>query len=259
MFSSPDPYVIGIIPARFESSRFRGKPLAPILGKSLIQRTYENSKRFKELKDIVVATDDARIFDHVKSFGGKVVMTSPGHPTGTDRLAEVITNHPEFDEADFIFNIQGDEPCLEPSIVTAVTNALIEDPNAAMSTAVVPLLSREEALNHSVVKCVMDLKGNALYFSRSLIPQNQSGSFDPSFNYYRHIGAYCYTPDFLLSYSSLSPTPLQEMEKLEQLRVLEHGFRIKVACIEEKITSFGVDTPEDIIRAEKWLIDRGHQ
>ncbi|MDR3624569.1 MAG: 3-deoxy-manno-octulosonate cytidylyltransferase [Chlamydiales bacterium] len=256
MFSSPFPHahIIGVIPARFESSRFRGKPLALISGKSLIQRTYENAKRFKELKEIIVATDDMRISEHVKSFGGNVIMTSPNHATGTDRLAEVISKYSDFDSIDLVFNIQGDEPCLEPSVVSAVITALIEDSSAVMATAVVPLRSKEDALNHSVVKCVMDLKGNALYFSRSLIPQNKSGTFDPSYTYYKHLGAYCYTPEFLLNYSSLSPTPLENIENLEQLRVLEHGFRIKVACIEEKITSISVDRPDDIKKVEEWLL-----
>lgn len=254
MCLSKDPTIIGIIPARFESSRFRGKPLAPISGKTLIQRTYENAKKFKELKDIVIATDDARIFDHVREFGAKAIMTSSHHPTGTDRLAEVIKSYPDVDKLDLVFNIQGDEPCLDANVVSAVIDALLKDPSAALSTAVVPLFFKEDVLNPSIVKCVFDLKGNALYFSRAAIPQHQTRTFDPTVNYYRHLGVYCYTPHFLLNYSSLPPTPLEQIEKLEQLRVLEHGFRIKVAFIEENVTSIGVDTPEDIKKVEEWLL-----
>lgn len=255
MFLKKTPQIIGIIPARFASTRLPGKPLLPILGKSLIQRTWENAKRFKELNNLVVATDDERIFDHVKAFGGKVVMTSNECNTGTDRLAEVIRNHKEFESCDYVFNIQGDEPCLDPSIVASVTQILVNDPEAVMSTAAVPFYSEEEALNPSVVKCVMDLKGNALYFSRSLIPHHRGKVFDPaSNNYYRHLGVYCYTPDFLLNYEALAETPLQKMESLEQLKVLEHGYRIKIAVITEQNESVGVDTLEDIKKLERILV-----
>lgn len=254
MFSRSFPSTIGIIPARFASTRFPGKPLAKILDKSLIHHTYDNAKKFKELKDVIVATDDKRIFEHVRDFGGKVVMTSPHCKTGTDRLAEVIKNNAEFENCDYVFNIQGDEPFLEAKIINEVVKQMIEDKEAHVGTAVTRLHSKEDALNPSVVKCVVDLRGNALYFSRSLIPFNRDGALDlDSFSYYRHLGVYCYTPEFLLRYEQLSSTPLSELENLEQLKVLEHGYRIKVAILNEKSMSLGVDTPEDIEKIERFL------
>ncbi len=243
--------IIGIIPARYGSTRFPGKPLFPILGKTLLQRTYENAKRAASLSEVIVATDDQRIFDHVKSFNGQVVMTSPDCPTGTDRLAEVLRLHPEWMQAAVIVNIQGDEPCLEPQAINLAADALLNDSNGHMSTVVTPLLSEEDAFNPSIVKCVMDQKGNALYFSRTLIPSNKRQCFEPQTSYFRHLGLYAYRPAFVLEYQQLSPTPLQLEEDLEQLKVLEHGYRIKVAVVDH--VSIGVDTPEDIHKIEQWL------
>lgn len=243
--------IIGIIPARYGSTRFPGKPLFPILGKTLLQRTYENAKRAASLSEIIVATDDQLIFDHVKSFNGLVVMTSPGCPTGTDRLAEVLHLHPQWKQAAVIVNIQGDEPCLDPQAIDIVSQALLDDPKGDMSTVVTPLISEEEALNPSIVKCVIDQKGNALYFSRALIPSNKRHRFNKQTSYFRHLGLYAYRPTFILEYQHLSPTPLQLEEDLEQLKVLEHGYRIKVAVVDH--VSIGVDTPEDIHKIEQWL------
>lgn len=245
------PKVVGMIPARYGSIRFPGKPLVNILGKSLIQRTYENAKRCKILDELIVATDDKRIFDHVKGFGGEAVMTSTECATGTDRLAEAVKNSAHLKEVSIILNIQGDEPCLEPEVMDEVVNLLIQDPDAAMSTAVVKIDSEEEACNPSVVKCVMDAKCNALYFSRSLIPADKSLKFRKDLIYYRHLGIYGYKRDFLFHYSQLKPTPLQLAEDLEQLKVLEHGFRVKVAIV--KSVGIGVDTPEDIKKVEQLL------
>lgn len=256
MFSKTLPKIIGVIPARYGSTRFPGKPLALISGKTLIQRTFESAKRCQEFQQIVVATDDVRIADHVKSFGGTAIMTSPSCPTGTDRLAEVVRNNPEFAKADFIFNIQGDEPCIQPQLISHVCTAIARDASAVMATAAVPLLSKEEALRPSVVKCVLDLNQNALYFSRALIPVNNTGHFDPRIPYYRHVGVYCYTTDFLLRYAELPSTPLQEIEQLEQLKVLEHGYRIKVAIVSEQALSPAVDVPEDIKKVEQVLCNQ---
>jgi 3-deoxy-manno-octulosonate cytidylyltransferase (CMP-KDO synthetase) len=247
------PTFVGIIPARYGSSRFPGKPLALISGKSLIQRTYENAKRFKELCEVVVATDDERIFSHVESFGGKAVHTSADCPTGTDRLAEVVRNKPEYQQIDYFFNLQGDEPLVDPSVISKICILMQDDKEAVMGTAVVPLSSKKEAMRPSVVKCVMDLKQNALHFSRSLIPVTQSGEFNPRHTYYRHIGIYCYTRELLLHYAELPATPLQEMEQLEQLKLLEHGYRIKVAVVQENTISPAVDYPEDIKNVEQVL------
>lgn len=243
--------IIGIIPARYGSTRFPGKPLISILGKSLLQRTYENARRASSLSQVVVATDDQRIFDHVRSFGGQVVMTSADCATGTDRLAEALSYNPQWMKAAAIINIQGDEPCLRPEEIDLVSKTLLEDPLASLSTLACPLKDPKEGLSSSVVKCVMDQKQNALYFSRALIPSNKKHDFQTRAPYFRHIGLYAYRPSFLFIYQQLSPTPLQLEEDLEQLKVLEHGYRIKVALVDH--VSPGVDTPDDIHKVEQWL------
>lgn len=242
--------VIGIIPARYASTRFPGKPLVTIQGKTLIQRTYENACH-AQLDELIVATDDQRIYDHVKQFGGQVIMTSPNHINGSDRSAEVLLARPEWMKASVIINIQGDEPCIPPSSIDAIAQVLIDDSTGSMSTAVTPLKTEEEAKSSSVVKCVIDQKQNALYFSRGLIPSNKKHQFNPKTTYYRHIGIYAFRPEFLLEYQKLQPTPLQLEEDLEQLKVLENGYRIKVAVLDH--ISIGVDTPEDIKEVEQWL------
>ncbi len=247
------PSIIGIIPARFASSRFPGKMLAPILGKSLIQRTYENTKSYKGFKEVIVLTEDIGIADHVKSFGGKVLMTSSSCQTGTDRIVEALHKYPQLQEYEYVVNIQGDEPLLEKRIIRETLELLFEDPESIISTAAIRIKTQEEALNPSCVKCVMDLRGNALYFSRSLIPFKTTENFDFT-SYYRHIGLYCFRKDFLLDYKDLCPTPLQTIESLEQLKILEHGFRIKVATISEPFESCAVDVPDDIARVEKLLL-----
>jgi 3-deoxy-manno-octulosonate cytidylyltransferase (CMP-KDO synthetase) len=243
--------ILGLIPARYGSTRFPGKPLALIAGKTLIQRTYENAKLCHSLDDIAVATDDERIFEHVKGFGGKVVMTSPECPTGTERLAEAVRKYDLFSDYGIIINVQGDEPLLQSKVIESVIDKLVEDELAAMSTAVIKLTSKEEAANYSVVKCVMDQKGNALYFSRTLIPNGHSGEWHPKTTYYKHLGIYGYRREFLFHYAELKPTPLQLSEDLEQLKVLEHGYKIKVAIVDS--ISLGVDKPEDIKKIEHLL------
>lgn len=243
--------VLGIIPARFGSTRFPGKPLVPILGKTLIQRTYENAKNCSILDSVVVATDDERIAKHVLEFGGDVVMTSDDCPTGSDRLAEALQTYYANENVAAVVNIQGDEPCLEPEVIKAVVTLLLNDPEASMSTAIVKIESEEEALSTSVVKCVIDLNGNAIYFSRSLIPGNKSGKYNPKTTYYKHLGIYAYRPEFLLEYTKLPQTPLQIAEDLEQLKVIEHGYLLKAAVVDT--CCIGVDTPEDIKKIEKIL------
>lgn len=240
--------ILGIIPARFASSRFPGKPLIPILGKTLLQRTYENALRVKCLDQLLVATDDERIFNHVEEFGGKAVMTSEHWLNGTDRIGEVLQNYPEFMNAEAIVNIQGDEPCVDPEAIEKAVALLLLDQTASMATLVTPIRTEEEYFNPSIVKCVMDQYNNALYFSRGAIPSNKNQRFSQG---YRHIGLYVYRPQFLLQYQKLSPTPLQLEEDLEQLKVLEHGFRIKAAVTEH--AAIGVDTPEDLKHVEEWL------
>jgi 3-deoxy-manno-octulosonate cytidylyltransferase (CMP-KDO synthetase) len=243
--------VLGIIPARFASTRLPGKLLIPIHGKTLLQRTFENALQAKILDGLLVATDDQRISTHVKHFGGNVVMTSLNCLTGTDRLAEVLQKCPEWLNVEAVVGIQGDEPCLDPQAIEKVVKLLLQDPQAHMATLVTPLKSEEEARNPSIVKCTFDRQYNALYFSRSLIPSNKKHDFNPQGPYYRHIGLYVFRPAFLLHYQTLSPTPLQLEEDLEQLKALEHGYRIKVAVTNQN--SIGVDTPEDLIKFEQWL------
>lgn len=236
--------VIGVIPARYGSTRLPAKPLAKLGDKTLIQSTYENAKRCSVLDDVIVATDDERIFDHVTSFGGQVFMTSKTCPSGTDRIAELISKESSLSDCQIIVNIQGDEPLLESHVIEHIVALLKDNPKAPVATAAVPITSEEEATNHSVVKCVMDLQGNALYFSRTLIPNGKHGKWREDVSYFKHLGVYGYHRDFLLHYGQLTPTPLQLSEDLEQLKVLEHGYQIKVAIVESH--SIGIDTPEDL-------------
>lgn len=240
--------VVAIIPARYASTRFPGKPLVQIKGKTLIQRTYENAKRCKLIDKIIVATDDQRIFDHVVAFGGDVIMTPVDLPTGSDRLAYVVERDKALEQSEMILNVQGDEPCLDPEVLTQLIEILRNDPEAVMSTCAFKLENEEEAGNPNSPKCVVDQKGNALYFSRALIPGGRSLKFDHDIPVYKHVGIYAFRPHFLLQYGKLPMTPLQRAEDLEQLKVLEHGYKIKVAIV--KSVSADVNTPEDIKKVE---------
>lgn len=242
--------IVGIIPARYESTRFPGKPLAKIKGKTLIQHTYENAKKCPSLKKIIIATDDQRIYEHAISFGAPCIMTPKNCVNGTERIAKTLELSPELAKADIIINIQGDEPCLSTHAITKLVDLLKNDPKVHMATAVVPILDREELLDPSIVKCVFNQKQEALYFSRSPVPYFNPSSHQP-ISGYAHLGLYGYQRNFLLQYASMPNTPLQEQESLEQLKVLEHGFTIKVAIVEDR--SLGVDTPEDIQKVEKYL------
>lgn len=244
------PKIVSIIPSRFGSVRFPGKPLALIAGKTLLQRTYENALKCKKFDLVMIATDHEAIFKHAKEMGAHVVMTSPNCATGTDRLEEVLRTDPLLSDAEIIVNVQGDEPCIDPTVIDKAIEALQNSPEAVMATAITPLKNKDQALNSSVVKCVKDENDYALYFSRSLIPGGKMG-YLPENTYYRHIGLYVYRRDFLLKYSKLSPTPLQLAEDLEQLKVLEHGYRMKVVIVNED--GIGVDTPEDIQKIEQLL------
>lgn len=246
--------VVGIIPARYASSRFPGKMLASIAGQSLIQRTYKNAQLCDTLDDLVIATDTQQLYDHIRGFGGEVVMTSPSCINGSERLAEAVRSYTRFDDATIIVNIQGDEPCIDPNTINSIVDILKGDPTAVMSTAVTRLTSQEEGSSSAIVKCVFDQNQNALYFSRALIPAEKSLQWNPRLTYYRHLGIYAYRRDFLLQYNQLPSTPLQGAEDLEQLRVLEHGFKIKAAIVANG--SIGVDLPEDIQRVEQWLCKR---
>lgn len=243
--------VLGVIPARYGSVRFPGKPLANISGKTLIQRTYENALRCPSIESLIVATDHPAIFEHVQSFGGQVFMTSSQCPTGSDRIAEVLRAEKQFLDADIIVNVQGDDPCIDPKSLDSVIAVLKADPSCVVATPVVKIESEEEALSPHVVKCVLDQNHCALYFSRSLIPGNKRGLYDPLQTYYRHLGIYVYRREFLLEYGQLPTTPLQLTEDLEQLKILELGHRIKVAVVNE--SSPDVNVPEDIKKIEQLL------
>lgn len=235
--------VLGIIPARLKSTRLPRKMLADICGKPLICRTYENAKRAKLLDDLIVATDSREIYDAVIDFGGKAIMTSARHQSGSDRVAEAAKKYKNF-RADIIVNIQGDEPLLKPSVIDAAIKALLDDPVCPIST-VASKITREEVANPSISKVVIDKTGKALYFSRSPIPYER----EPRAQYLGHIGLYAFRWDFLFKFTSMVPSKLEQAECLEQLRILENGYPIKVVVVESNI--IGVDTPEDLARVGK--------
>ena len=237
-----------IIPARYHSTRLPGKPLADIAGKPMIQRVYEQAKQAKAPFKVLVATDHEDIAAVVRNFGGEVILTSPNHPTGTDRLAEVAKNLPD---AEIIINIQGDEPQIDPHIIDLLAKPFAEEMPPDMVTLMTPMSAKEEN-QPSCVKVVTDLKGNALYFSRSLIPFLRGG--DRLLPVYKHIGLYGYRREFLLHYATLEPTPLERMESLEQLRALEHGFTIRTLLTDHQ--GIGVDTPEDLIEINRVFINK---
>ncbi|TFG36034.1 MAG: 3-deoxy-manno-octulosonate cytidylyltransferase [Nitrospirales bacterium] len=237
---------IVIIPARYESSRFPGKPLYSLKGKPLIQHVFENAKRSTLAADVIVATDSETIFEKVFAFGGKAVMTDQKHPSGTDRIAEVAASM----KYDIIVNVQGDEPLIRPEMIDDVI-ALLSDQRASIGTLVKKIENAEEINDPNVVKAVFDREGFALYFSRAPIPSHARHSEIHTPCYYKHIGMYSYRRDTLLSLAAMQPTALEKTEKLEQLRALENGIRIKVK--ETFFETYGVDTPEDLERVEKWL------
>jgi 3-deoxy-manno-octulosonate cytidylyltransferase (CMP-KDO synthetase) len=240
--------ITAIIPARYGSTRFEGKALADILGKPMIQHVYERTVRAPLVSEVVVATDDERIAAAVRSFGGRAEMTSTGHETGTDRLAEVASRL----DSDIIVNVQGDEPLIEPAMINEAIEPLASDPSLTMSTLKSRIKSLHDFLSPNVVKVVTDWEGYALYFSRSPLPNFRdkwNDLKDDAFASgrllcYKHVGLYVYRRDFLLQFAQMSPTYLELAEKLEQLRVLENGYRIKV--VETSHDSIGVDTPGDL-------------
>ncbi len=239
--------IVGIIPARYNSSRFPGKMLRDILGKSLIRRSYENACRAKLFDEVIVATDDSRIYDHVVEFGGRAVMSSSECRSGTDRVAEVVRVYGV--EADIVVNIQGDEPCLQPEVIRKLVETLQANESAVITTPVARIDEGRDIFDPSVVKCVFDSTGKALYFSRSPIPF--PGKNDETTGYFRHLGVYCFRREFLLKVAELAETPLQKREDLEQLKVLESGYPIHVCIVED--SAIGVDTVEDLKRVEERL------
>lgn len=234
---------LGIIPARYASSRFPGKPLVDIAGKSMIQRVYEQAKKCTDLSDVVVATDDNRIFDHVTGFGGKAVITSSDHQSGTDRCAEVALKHPEYD---VIINIQGDEPYINPDQISKLI-ACFNDPDTQLATLVKKVLTGEELHNTNSPKVIINKNFEAIYFSRSPLPHirgQESQNWLEHFTYFKHIGIYGYRADVLGQITKLPVSSLEKAESLEQLRWIENGYRIKVA--ETDFETHAVDTPDDL-------------
>lgn len=238
--------VICVIPARYSSSRFEGKPLADICGKPMIQRVYERALRSATVSDVVVATDDERILDAVRRFGGKALMTSAAHRSGTDRIAEAVSGLSAADR-DIVVNIQGDQPLFEPAQIDEVVKPLIDDPAVDFSTLIYRILRKEEVSDPNAVKVVFDRDHFALYFSRSPIPYCRDAGGAPV--YYKHHGIYAYRKSFLMTFTKLEEGYLERLEALEQLRAMEHGHRIKV--VETLQDSIEVDTPQDLARVIK--------
>ncbi len=235
--------IIGVIPARYASTRFPGKPLADIRGKPMIQHVWENSSRSKLINELYVATDDKRIYDTVSRFWGNAVMTSKKHKSGSDRIGEVIKNK----NCDIIVNIQGDEPFINPLNIDKAIKPLLRDKNVQVSTLCAPIRNKDEIDNPNVVKVVADKSGFALYFSRYGIPYNRDSSGNA--RYYKHVGLYVYRRKFLLEFTKLKPSKLETAERLEQLRILENGVKIKVVVT--NVDSVTVDTEKDLIKIRR--------
>ena len=243
------PKVIGIIPARYASSRFPGKILVEIAGKPMIQRVYEQSYKSLLLDELLVATDDQRVIDCVTGFGGKAIMTAGHHQSGTDRIAEVMTKRSE----DIVVNIQGDQPLLDPVMIDETVQPLIDNPDIQMST-IKTRIEQESYQDPAVVKVVTDMAGFALYFSRSLVPFPRE---EKEIAVFEHVGLYVYRKDFLLHIAKLPQSPLEKIELLEQLRVLENGFKIYVVETKsDRAAGVSVDTPEDLADVEKIIAER---
>jgi 3-deoxy-manno-octulosonate cytidylyltransferase (CMP-KDO synthetase) len=241
---------VGLIPARFAASRFPGKPLATIAGKSMIQRVYEGARAAKSLRTVIVATDDARIADACRAFGAEVAMTRSDHASGSDRIGEVAASLGD----EIVVNIQGDEPLMQGYVVDAAVDALREDPDVPIASVVHPLDPAHKD-DPNRVKVVLDQRGRALYFSRSAIPYPR----DPSVRapLWQHVGLYAYRRDFLLRFIKMAPTLAERSECLEQLRALENGYGIRCAIIEGGWRSVAVDVPGDVALVEAALRERG--
>ena len=235
--------ILGVIPARFASSRFPGKVLAQISSKSMLQHVYERASLARYLTATIIATDDERVYAAARSFGARVVMTRADHVSGTDRVAEAASA----ENAELVVNIQGDEPLIDPAAIDAAILPLAHDPEIVMGTLKKAIEDPREITDANVVKVVTDRNGDAIYFSRCPIPYRRDQATPGT--HFKHIGLYVYRRDFLLGYSALPVGPLEQAERLEQLRALENGYRIRV--VETECESLGVDTPEDLERVCK--------
>ncbi len=238
---------IGVIPARFASSRFPAKVLVQIAGKPMIEHVWTRAKQASELDDVIIACDHQDVFKVAQSFGAKVVMTDPAHPSGSDRIAEAVKDL----AVDIIVNIQGDEPFIDPKTIDRLVALLKADSGCPMATVIKEITDEADFQNPNVVKCVIDAKGYALYFSRSPIPYNRNSTKPEGLKNYKHLGLYAYRKDFLLQYKDWSKSILEVTEQLEQLRVLERGFSIKTTVTTSE--SVAIDTLEDLKKAEQWF------
>jgi len=240
--------IVGVIPARFASTRLMGKPLADICGKPMMQHTYESCLKSKLLHEVIIAVDDEKVFEKAKSFGAKVMLTPKNIATGSDRIAYVAKNLPK---AEIVVNIQGDEPFIQGKMIDEAIEPLLFDKSVNVSTLAKRITTVDELKSPSVVKVVFDYNNFALYFSRAPIPyvRDAKSNLDriKMAEIYKHVGLYVYRKESLLNFTQLAPTDLEQIEKLEQLRMLENGYKIKVVVTE--FESLAVDTPEDLERA----------
>ena len=235
---------LGLIPARYASTRFPGKPLVDIAGKSMIQRVFEQAKKCRHLDEVVVATDDERILNHVLEFGGNAIMTSTEHQSGTDRCAEVSLLYPEFD---VVINIQGDEPFIDPEQISKVISCF-DSPDTQLATLIKKIGSEQELFNPNSPKVIINKNSEAIYFSRLPLPYirgQEQENWLQLFTFFKHIGIYGYRADILQQVTKLPVSSLEKAESLEQLRWIENGYKIKVA--ETDLETYAIDTPEDIV------------
>lgn len=242
-----DPRVVVVIPSRYASTRLPGKPLVLLAGKPMVQHVYERAKQAQTVHRVVVATDDQRIVDAVKAFGGECRMTRADHRTGTERIAEVAVHEP----GDVFVNVQGDEPLIDPVAIDTAVGTLLEEPQAQIATVATPIRHAGDIMDPNVVKTVLDFDGNALYFSRAPIPWIRDTQQKLHVKYWKHLGLYVFQREALLEYSTLPQGELEKIEQLEQLRWLENGWKIRVAEVAHDAVS--VDVPEDVARVEKLM------
>ncbi|HKE09756.1 MAG TPA: 3-deoxy-manno-octulosonate cytidylyltransferase [Candidatus Acidoferrum sp.] len=245
--SAEQPNTVVVIPARYASTRLPGKPLVSLAGKPMVQRVYERAKQAQTVHRVIVATDDQRIVDAVRAFGGEARMTRPDHRTGTERIAEVAAHEP----GDVFVNVQGDEPLIDPLAIDTAVGTLLEEPVAQIATVATPIRHAGDIMDPNVVKTVLDFESNGLYFSRAPVPWVRDTQQKVHVKYWKHLGLYVFQRDALLEYPTLPQGELEKVEQLEQLRWLENGWKIRVAEVPHDAVS--VDVPEDVARVEKLL------
>ena len=240
--------ILAVIPARYASTRFPGKPLISIAGKAMIERVWERARRASHVSDVIVATDDERIVRAVQSFGGEAVLTRADHRSGTERVAEVAAAHPD---AEIVVNVQGDMPLIEPAAIDAAIEAVRSDEDVRLGTLAAPITNPAEIMDPNIVKAVLDFDGNALYFSRAPIPWVRDRGDTVHAKHLKHVGLYVFRREALLEFATFPQGDLERIEQLEQLRWLENGYRIRVE--ETEYQTVEVDRPEDVKRVEQLL------